>query len=113
MIGAAELAAMRPGTVLINTARGALVDSSALLRALECGHLAGAALDVLDREHRIANDGHPLIDYARRHDNLPITPHIGGATHESVEKTDLYVLHRFLRWAGIEPVGLPASSEQR
>jgi D-3-phosphoglycerate dehydrogenase len=98
--GLGEFASMRRGAVLINTARGALIDSGALLAALQSGQLGGAALDVLDSEHEIATTGHPLIDYARTHDNLLITPHISGATFESVEKTDLFVFNRFLDWAG-------------
>ena len=101
ILGTDEIACMRPGAVLINTARGALVDTGALLAALQTGRLGGAALDVLDNEHEIARSGHPLIDYARTHNNILITPRIGGASFESVEKTDLFVFDRFLDWAGL------------
>lgn len=87
-----QFASMQPGSVLINTARGRLVDEVALLHALESGQLAGAALDVLCNEHQIgAGIPNPLIQYARSHDNLILTPHIGGATQESVEKADLFI----------------------
>jgi len=83
LIGPREFAAMKTGAVLINTSRGAIVDERALLDALETGHLGGAGLDVIDGEWRPDLDRHPLIQYARTHENLVITPHIGGVTHES------------------------------
>jgi glycerate dehydrogenase len=70
---------MKAGSILINTARGALVDSAALVGALESGHLAGAAIDVLSKEPPV--DGDPLLDY--RGDNLILTPHIAWATGEA------------------------------
>ena len=74
---------MKSGAVLINTSRGGIVDESALIDALESGHLAGAGLDVIDGEWRSDLDQHPLITYSRYHPNLIITPHIGGVTYES------------------------------
>jgi D-3-phosphoglycerate dehydrogenase / 2-oxoglutarate reductase len=93
LIGARQFAQMRPGAVLVNTSRGGVVDEDALLAALNSGSLAGAALDVLDGEPNIAAD-HPLIAYARRHDNLLVVPHIGGNTWESVEKTEVFLAHK-------------------
>ncbi len=95
LIGPAAFAAMRPGTVLINTSRGGVIDDAALLEALETGHLAGAALDVLDGEPNIQAD-HPLVEYARSHDNLLIVPHIGGNTIESFAKTEMFLAGRVL-----------------
>jgi D-3-phosphoglycerate dehydrogenase / 2-oxoglutarate reductase len=71
---------MRPGSCFINTAREALVDETALARALETGLLSGAALDVLER----TPDGsrHPLLDLP----NVFVTPHIGGATAETLAR---------------------------
>jgi phosphoglycerate dehydrogenase-like enzyme len=58
------------------------VDESALLAALKSG-LAGAGLDVIEGEWRRDLDKHPLIRFSRKHEQLVITPHIGGVTHES------------------------------
>lgn len=95
MLSDEEFALIRPESVLINTSRGAIIDEAALLRALQSKGLAGAALDVLCDEHLL--DGvktNPLIEYASNHSNLIITPHIGGATRESVEKADLFLANK-------------------
>ena len=94
LIGRAELDSMRPGSLLVNTARGGLVDEGALLDALRSGHLAGAALDVLSGEDAAGMGDHPLVAHAREHDNLIVTPHIGGATRESMEKTEEFMAER-------------------
>jgi D-3-phosphoglycerate dehydrogenase len=92
MIAAPQFARLHPGALLVNTARGAVVAEDALLQALASGLLAGAALDVLEDEHLLAaQPERPLIAWARTHDNVILTPHIGGATFESVEKADLFL----------------------
>lgn len=95
LLDRSALAAMKPGAILINTSRGAVIDESALLEALEGGKLAGAALDVLAGEPDIGPD-HPLVAYARTHDNLIITPHLGGNTAESFEKTEVFIAEKLL-----------------
>lgn len=90
MFGREQFAAMRPGSRFVNTARGELVDEAALVEALGSGKLAGAAVDVVCGEHG-RPPASPLIAWARHHDNLIVTPHIGGCTAESMEKTEIYL----------------------
>ncbi len=81
LVGAPELARMKPGSHLINASRGSVVDIDALVDALDRGHLAGAAIDVFPVEPK-GNDGRfdsPLV----RFDNVLLTPHIGGSTLEA------------------------------
>ena len=89
--GKEQFSKMKPGAWFVNTARGELIDEMALLEALQSGRLAGAALDVLCGEQQDVMENHPLVAYAREHDNLLITPHIGGCTVESMEKTETFM----------------------
>ena len=79
LFGASTFAKMKPNSILVNTARGGLVDSAALVAALEREHLFGAAIDVLAKEP--PRDGDPLLDYTGP--NLIVTPHIAWATDEA------------------------------
>lgn len=79
LFGAREFATMKDSAILINTARGGLVDSRALADALATGQIAAAAVDVLPEEPPV--NGDPLLDYAG--DNLIVTPHIAWATAEA------------------------------
>jgi D-3-phosphoglycerate dehydrogenase len=95
LVGADELARLPRGASLINTSRGEVVDELALVQALEQGHLAGAGLDVIAGERDPKDrERSPLIEYSRTHDNLLITPHIGGATHESMAKTEIFMARK-------------------
>jgi glycerate dehydrogenase len=82
MIGAAELKLMKPDALLINTARGSLIDSAALADALKSGRLGGAGIDVLAHEPPI--DGDPLLDPAIP--RLLVTPHVAWAARESRQR---------------------------
>jgi D-3-phosphoglycerate dehydrogenase len=79
LIGAAELAQMQPGSLLINTSRGGLVDEAALRDALKRGHLGGAGLDVLQQERA---GGNPFTDLP----NVIVTSHISGSSRPSGER---------------------------
>lgn len=79
LINAAAMAAMRPGSILINAARGGVLDEAALIEALRTGRLAGAALDVFESEPLTAATGSAWRDLP----NLLLTPHIAGVTEES------------------------------
>lgn len=78
LIGAAEIARMRPGSYLVNTARDTLVDEAAVVSGLESGRLAGAGFDVVSPSP--SHGRHPLLAFP----NVVIATHIGGATHETL-----------------------------
>ncbi|MBT4487241.1 MAG: hypothetical protein HOK30_02765 [Rhodospirillaceae bacterium] len=82
LLSAELLAGIKPGAIVVNTSRGAIIDEAALLAGLESGRIGAAGLDVLDGEPEI--DDHPLINYSRNHDNLIVTPHIGGFSPDAV-----------------------------
>ena len=79
LFGAEQFRKMKSTAILINTARGGLVDSAALAAALHDGDIAAAAVDVLPKEPPV--DGDPLLDY--QGDNLIVTPHVAWATNEA------------------------------
>jgi D-3-phosphoglycerate dehydrogenase / 2-oxoglutarate reductase len=77
IVGAAEIARMKPSVRIINCARGGLIDEAALLEALNAGKVAGAAIDVFDPEPPPAD--HPLVN----HPSVLVTPHLGASTEEA------------------------------
>jgi D-3-phosphoglycerate dehydrogenase len=100
MIGAKELSRMKPSAVIINTARGKIVDEDALLQALKSNRVAGYAADVLANEVRFgthcAQD--PLVRYAKTHGNVLLSPHIGGRTVEARTATDVFTAKSIAQW---------------
>lgn len=101
MIGAQELARMKPTALLINTARGGLVDELALLQALESGKLAGAASDVAGREPPQAGD--PLLR-ALLLPNFILTPHVAWASDEAMQSLANQVMENVARFVAGNPV---------
>jgi phosphoglycerate dehydrogenase-like enzyme len=93
LFGAAEFAAMKPGALFVNVARGGLVDEDALLAALDSGHVGGAGLDVYRREP--ADPDLPLL----RHPRLIATPHLGWLTTRMFQQTCVAFAASVLRWA--------------
>ncbi|HID87439.1 MAG TPA: hydroxyacid dehydrogenase [Anaerolineae bacterium] len=91
LIGERELRRMKPGAYLINTSRGPVVDEAALVRGLEEGHLAGAALDVFDPEPPTPDN--PLLRMA----NVVVTPHIGSYTDLGVRAMSEGVVDQLLQ----------------
>ena len=79
LLGAKELGLMKQGALLVNAARGGVVDEAALLQALDSGHIAGAGLDVF------VNEPTPAIQVLM-HPKVSVTPHIGAATEEAQDR---------------------------
>lgn len=97
MIGADELALMKPGSILINASRGTVVDIPALCNALSSKHLSGAAIDVFPTEPATNSDpfNSPLCEF----DNVLLTPHIGGSTQEAQENIGAEVAGKLAKYS--------------
>jgi len=93
MIGEKELKLMKKSAILINTARGAVIDTNALVKALEEGWIAGAGLDVFEQEPLPPD--HPLTKFK----NVVLVPHIGSATHETRTKMAELVAENLIAFA--------------
>jgi phosphoglycerate dehydrogenase-like enzyme len=97
MFGADEFAAMKPGALFVNVARGGLVDEAALLAALETGQVGGAGLDVYAKEP--ADPQSPLLHHPR----VFATPHAGGLTRTMFTRSGRVFAQNLERWAAGEP----------
>jgi len=97
IIGREEFELMKQDAFMVNTSRGKIMAEEDLLDALEKNRIGGAAVDVLSTENQ---EGHPknnsLIAYSKNHSNLIITPHIGGSTYKSIERTVEFVLKKLV-----------------
>lgn len=100
LVNEALISLLQPTSVIINTARGGVMDSEVLLTTLKNKTIAGAALDVLEDEYNTTNN--KLIAYAKENHNLIITPHIGGNTYESFEKTEMFLLEKLKKEIQLE-----------
>jgi D-3-phosphoglycerate dehydrogenase len=99
LVDANVLRRLPRGALLINTSRGGLLDEQAVVNALRAKHLAGAAVDVLEGErHATQRRRSPLLAYAKQHRNVLITPHLGGATRESMERTEVFMAEKLRGW---------------
>jgi len=98
MIGLEMISRMKSSSILINVARGAIVDSKALAEALENGRISGAGIDVFEMEPPIPSD-HPLLNAP----NVVLAPHVAFATSEAFEKRAVMVFENIRCWLDGEP----------
>ncbi|MGM0481792.1 MAG: phosphoglycerate dehydrogenase [Pseudomonadota bacterium] len=97
MIGAAQLARMKPGSLLINASRGTVVDIDALADALTSDHLGGAAIDVFPHEPKTNSD--EFVSPLQGITNCLLTPHVGGSTMEAQENIGTEVAGKLVRYS--------------
>lgn len=97
MLGAAELALMKPTAALINASRGNVVEVDALAQALREGRLLGAAIDVFPQEPKSNNE--PFVSPLKNQPNVFLTPHIGGSTVEAQANIGVEVAEKLVRYS--------------
>lgn len=97
MIGASQLAKMKPGALLINASRGTVIDIEALYGVLKSGHLGGAAIDVFPKEPKSNKD--EFVSPLREFDNVILTPHIGGSTQEAQAAIGMEVIEKLVKYS--------------
>ena len=119
MFGREQLAAMKPGAVLINAARGQVIDIDALTEQLRSGHLGGAAIDVFPVEPKGNNE--EFVSPLRAFDNVILTPHIGGSTQEAQANIGVEVAEKLATYSdsgittsavNFPQVALPAQADR-
>ncbi|KAL9113534.1 MAG: hypothetical protein Q9227_002272 [Pyrenula ochraceoflavens] len=98
MVSTAEIALMKPGSRILNVARGGTIDEAALLQSLDSGHLAGAALDVFTSEPppSITADSEATLAKLIAHPKIVATPHLGASTREAQESVSVDVCEQVL-----------------
>jgi D-3-phosphoglycerate dehydrogenase len=94
LFNAETFARMKPGAVLINTSRGDIIDEQALLAALDTGRLSAFGADVLSGEGMRPMAESPVVRYAQTHDNVVLTPHMGGGTTLSIVEARLFMAEK-------------------
>ncbi|SEG25449.1 phosphoglycerate dehydrogenase [Bosea lathyri] len=99
MIGAQQIAAMKPGSYLINNSRGTVVDLDAAAAALRSGHLAGAAVDVFPVEP--ASNADRFVSPLQGLPNVILTPHVGGSTEEAQERIGAEVARKLVDYSDV------------
>jgi len=94
---------MKETTIIINTSRGKIINEKDLILALKNNLISGACLDVIDGEWLTKKElyEHPLVKYSRINDNLLLSPHIGGATEESIYGARLFMAKKIASFLGI------------
>jgi len=97
MIGAPQLARMKPGARLINASRGSVVDIDALVEVLKSEHLSGAAIDVFPKEPKGAGD--EFVSPLRGFENVILTPHVGGSTEEAQQNIGTEVAEKLIKYS--------------
>ncbi len=99
LLGASQLKRMKPGSFVINNARGSVVDVSALAEAIRSGHLGGAALDVFP--HEPASRDEAFESELKGLDNVILTPHVGGSTEEAQAAIAEDVASKFIKFVNV------------
>tara|TARA_Y100001935_G_scaffold254549_1_gene263956 strand:+ start:12962 stop:13915 length:954 start_codon:yes stop_codon:yes gene_type:complete len=90
---------MKKNSIIINTSRGEIINEIDLINAIKNKIIHGAALDVIHNESKfMSNINSEIIDFAKTNDRVVITPHIGGATYESMEKTEIFMANKLLEY---------------
>ena len=98
MFGKNEFNRIKKGALLINTSRGEILDEAELIKAIKNGNLAGAALDVISKETSMNDlNKSKIIQFNNKDERIIITPHIGGATYESMEKTEVFMANKIFK----------------
>lgn len=105
MIGAGQIAAMKNGAILINTARGGLIDDDAVIAAVNSGKLAGAGIDCV--EHEPVLPGNPMLE----NPNIIVTPHVGGGTADLADAIIPMITENLLALYGKKPLKYVVNAE--
>ncbi|MFV8226684.1 NAD(P)-dependent oxidoreductase [Christiangramia aquimixticola] len=96
-INASNLKFLKKGSFIVNTSRGEVIEDEALTALIQNGHIAGFATDVLVSEiDEVKRRKNPLLKLAREFDNIIITPHIAGATYESMWLTEKFIIEKWI-----------------